>query len=47
MHRDSAAEWARIEAALDEILALPESQWSTACIHLAGDDEHLRRELGS
>ena len=43
----SPAQWRRIEAALDEILALPESQWTAACARIAGDDARLRDEIGS
>lgn len=43
----SSAEWARIEAALDEILALPEDQWSAACTRVAGEDRAFRSELES
>ena len=39
------ANWTRIEAALDEILAMPKSQWETACARIAGDDLLLREEI--
>ncbi len=39
--------WQRVDAALDEILALPNSEWPEACVRLAGNDEHLRQELES
>jgi hypothetical protein len=41
------AQWARIEAALDEILALPEAQWPQACARIAGDDAQLLAEINS
>ena len=41
------AQWAEIEAALDEILALPEAQWADACERIAGDDAELRAEIMS
>lgn len=41
----SRAEWQRIDAALDEILALPREAWASACARLSGGDAHLRREL--
>ncbi len=41
----SRAEWQRIDAALDEILALPREAWAAACARLSGGDAHLRREL--
>ena len=40
-------QWARIEAALDEILALPEEQWSEASARLAGGDAALLAEIES
>ena len=40
-------EWARIDAALDEIFALPPEQWHASCARIAGADEALRRELES
>jgi hypothetical protein len=41
------AQWTQIEAALDEILALPESQWPEACARIAGNDELLLAEINS
>lgn len=41
------AQWSQIETALDEILALPESQWPEACARIAGDDPALLEELNS
>jgi serine/threonine-protein kinase len=41
------AQWARIEAALDEILALPEAQWAQASLRLAGGDTALLAEIES
>jgi hypothetical protein len=41
------AQWARIEAALDEILALPETQWPEASARLAGGDTALLAEIES
>ena len=41
------AQWARIEAALDEILALPETQWPEASLRLAGGDTALLAEIKS
>jgi serine/threonine-protein kinase len=43
----SPGQWTRIEAALDEILALPESQWAAACARIAGEDAGLRDEIGA
>jgi len=40
-------QWARIEAALDEILALPETQWPEASARLAGGDTALLAEIES
>lgn len=40
-------QWNAVEAALDEILALPESEWSVACARIAGDDDALRAEIMS
>jgi len=40
-------QWARVEAALDEVLALPESQWPEACVRIVGDDAALLAELRS
>jgi hypothetical protein len=40
-------QWNAVEAALDEILALPESEWSEACARIAGDDDALRAEITS
>jgi tetratricopeptide (TPR) repeat protein len=40
-------QWSRVEAALDEILALPESQWPEACARIAGDDAALLSEIES
>ena len=40
-----ASAWERIEACLDELLALPEGERAAALERLAGDDETLRREL--
>ena len=37
--------WSRVEAALDAILAMPESQWEEACVRIAGADLTLRKEL--
>jgi tetratricopeptide (TPR) repeat protein len=42
-----AAGWNRIEAALDELLALPEAQRAAALARLAGDDAAMRTELES
>jgi TolA-binding protein len=41
------AQWTQIEAALDEILALPESQWPQACARIAGGDAALLAEINS
>jgi tetratricopeptide (TPR) repeat protein len=41
------AEWIRVEAALDEILALPETQWHEACARIAGNDTALLAEISS
>jgi TolA-binding protein len=41
------SQWTQIEAALDEILALPNSQWSAAAARLAGDDAALLAEINS
>jgi WD40 repeat protein/tRNA A-37 threonylcarbamoyl transferase component Bud32 len=41
------AQWARIEAALDEILALPEAQWPEASARLADGDTALLAEIKS
>jgi len=40
-----AAGWSRIEAALDELLALPQAQRAEALARLAGDDAAMRAEL--
>jgi len=40
-----ASAWERIEACLDELLALPEGERAAALERLAGEDEALRREL--
>jgi eukaryotic-like serine/threonine-protein kinase len=40
-------QWERIEAALDEMLALPETQWPEASARLAGDDTALLAEIQS
>jgi len=40
-------QWARVEAALDEILALPASQWPAACARIAGADADLLAEITS
>ena len=40
-------EWERIEAALDEILALPESDWPEASARIAGNDADLLAEINS
>lgn len=39
------ANWRRIEAALDEILEMPKSQWAAACARIAGDDSRLHGEI--
>jgi tetratricopeptide (TPR) repeat protein len=41
------AQWTQIEAALDEILALPESEWPEACARLSGNDDVLLAEINS
>jgi tetratricopeptide (TPR) repeat protein len=41
------AQWDRVEAALDAILALPESQWSDASARIAGHDAALLAEIRS
>jgi eukaryotic-like serine/threonine-protein kinase len=41
------AEWSRIEAALDEILALPETEWPAAGARIAQGDAELLREINS
>jgi hypothetical protein len=41
------SQWDQIEAALDEILALPEAQWPEACARIAGDDVALLAEIKS
>src|ERR1700722_14361237 len=41
------ARWEQIEAALDEILALPEPQWGAACARIADGNEGLHREVAS
>jgi len=43
----SPAQWSRIEAALDEILALPEAQWPAAGARIAQGDADLLREINS
>lgn len=43
----SSVEWGRIEAALDEVLALPEGEWRGACTRIAGEDKSLLSELES
>jgi tetratricopeptide (TPR) repeat protein len=43
----SAREWERIDAALDEILALGPGEWQEACRRLSGGDEAFRLELES
>ncbi len=43
----SPGQWTRIEAALDEILALPESQWAAACARIAGDDAELSEDIST
>jgi len=43
----SPREWQRIDAALDEILNLPQGEWAEACRRLAGGDEAFRLELES
>jgi len=43
----AAADWEKIEAALDEILGLPEDQWPAACARIAGDDAALEAEIKS
>ncbi len=40
-----AAGWSRIEAALDELLALPQAQRAAALARLTGDDAAMRAEL--
>ena len=40
-------QWAQVEAALDEILALPESQWPAACARIAAGDAALLAEVSS
>jgi eukaryotic-like serine/threonine-protein kinase len=40
-------EWQRIDAALDEIMALPRDAWAPACARIAAGDERLHRELES
>jgi serine/threonine protein kinase len=42
-----SADWPRVEAALDEILGLPESDWPAACARLAGEDAWLHAEIVS
>ena len=42
---NTSASWTRIEAALDEILALPTAEWSAAAIRLAAGDANLLREI--
>jgi eukaryotic-like serine/threonine-protein kinase len=37
--------WSRVEAALDELLELPETEWSEACARIAGDDAAFREEI--
>jgi eukaryotic-like serine/threonine-protein kinase len=41
------SQWTRVEAALDEILELPETQWPQACERLAGGDPLLLAEITS
>jgi tRNA A-37 threonylcarbamoyl transferase component Bud32 len=41
----SRPEWDRVEAALDEILALPESDWPAASARIAGEDSNFLEEL--
>jgi eukaryotic-like serine/threonine-protein kinase len=41
------SEWTQIESALDEILALPESQWPEAAARIARDDAALLAEIKS
>jgi serine/threonine protein kinase len=43
----SLVHWPRVDAALDEIVSLPESQWAEACARIAGDDALLLEELTS
>ena len=43
----AASDWEKIDAALDEILALPESQWPEACARIAGDDAAFLEEINS
>ncbi len=43
----SSTQWTRVEAALDEILALPEDQWQAAAARIAGGDAELQREINS
>jgi tetratricopeptide (TPR) repeat protein len=43
----SAADWARIESAFDELLALPASERQAALASICGTDDALRRELDS
>jgi len=42
-----AADWPRIDAALDEILGLPEGEWAAACERVSGGDASLHAELAS
>jgi serine/threonine protein kinase/tetratricopeptide (TPR) repeat protein len=42
---NTSASWTRIEAALDEILALPTTEWSAAAIRLAAGDATILREI--
>src|ERR1700678_2466854 len=41
------AQWTQIEAALDEILALPESEWPEACARLSRNDDGLLAEINA
>jgi serine/threonine protein kinase len=42
---NTSASWTRIEAALDEILALPTTEWSDASIRLAAGDNGVLQEI--
>jgi serine/threonine protein kinase len=42
---NSRVEWERIDAALDELLALPPEDWPSACKRISAGDAQLQREL--
>jgi tRNA A-37 threonylcarbamoyl transferase component Bud32 len=44
---NARSDWERIEAALDELLALPENQWPEACSRIAAGDAALEAEIKS